>query len=112
MDLDFIARLNQLKPGHQTGRFKGERWSVTVTGAPGDTVRKLYGERFSGGDHVSFNLYTTASGPKLRPCEMPEAKVIEFVLGFKPGSSPVSGGNTPPHRFALSHHAQFSRRRI
>ncbi len=81
----FIAALNALASGYQEGLYKGERWGVTVAGKPGDGVRKLYGERLAGGDHVSFNLYTTASGPKLKPCEMPEAKVVNFVLGFEPG---------------------------
>ena len=84
MDARFLTALDQLSPGYHTGRYRGERWGVTVTGAPGDAVRKLYAERLSGGDHVSFNLYTTASGPKLKPCEMPEAKVVAFVLGFAP----------------------------
>ena len=60
---------------------------MTVTGQPGYGVRKLYGERLAGGDHVSFNLYTTGSGVKLKPCEMPEAKVINFVLGFQPDAA-------------------------
>jgi hypothetical protein len=80
----FLSALNALCEGYQTGRFQGERWGVTVTGQPGDGVRKLYGERLAGGDHVSFNLYTTGSGAKLKPCEMPEAKVIHFVIGFQP----------------------------
>lgn len=84
MDARFLTALDRLPPGYQTGRYRGERWGVTVTGGPEDPVRKLYGERLSGGDHVSFNLYTPASGPLLKPCEMPEAKVIDFVLGFAP----------------------------
>ena len=84
MTPDFLAAFDRLAPGYQTGLYEGERWGVTVTGAPGDAVRKLYGERLAGGDHVSFNLYTTAAGPRLKPCEMAEAKVAAFVLNFRP----------------------------
>ncbi|MEQ8404224.1 MAG: hypothetical protein RKE49_03940 [Oceanicaulis sp.] len=84
MDQSFLAALDQLAPGYQTGVYRGERWGVSVTGVPRDGVRKLYGERLAGGDHVSFNLYTTGSGPKLKPCEMPAAKVVAFVCGFAP----------------------------
>ncbi|MGX6647169.1 hypothetical protein ACWCOP_04430 [Maricaulaceae bacterium MS644] len=84
MDARFLTAFDRLPPGYQTGSYRGERWGVTITGCPGDPVRKLYGERLSGGDHVSFNLYTLASGPVLKPCEMPEAKVVAFVLGFAP----------------------------
>mgnify|MGYP000335318630 CR=1 FL=1 len=81
---DFLAALDALPPGYGEGLYAGERWGVTVTGGHGAAVRKLYAERLAGGDHVSFNLYTTASGPQLKPCEMPEAKVVAFVLGYDP----------------------------
>lgn len=84
MDARFLTAFDRLPSGYQTGTYRGERWGVTVTGAPDDRVRKLYGERLAGGDPVSFNLYTLASGPLLKPCEIPEAKVIAFVLGFSP----------------------------
>ncbi len=80
----FLEALNALPAGYQDGVYAGDRWGVTMTGRAGDRVRKLYGERLAGGDHVSFNLYTTAKGPKLQPCEMPEAKVVDFVLSFRP----------------------------
>jgi hypothetical protein len=47
----------------------------------------LYGEKLSGTDIVSFNLYRLAGpGLILKPCEMSSAKVIEFVLGFEPSA--------------------------
>ena len=82
----FFAALDRLSPGYCEGLYQGARWGVTVTGSPGDPVRKLYGERLAGGGHVSFNLYTTATAPRLKPCEMPTETVIAFVLGFKPDS--------------------------
>lgn len=87
----FLDALDRLPAGYQEGLYAGERWGVTVTGQPGDGVRKLYGERRAGGRHVSFNLYTTRSGATLKPCEMPEKTVIDFVLGFKP-----LAGERPP----------------
>jgi hypothetical protein len=36
-------------------------------------------------DIVSFNLYRTRrGGTLLKPCEMSSAKVVAFVIGFKP----------------------------
>ncbi len=84
MDPAFLSALDALAPGYHTGLHDGERWGVTVTGGPGDGVRKLYAEHLAGRNHVSFNLYTTASGPQLKPCEMPAETVIAFLLGFSP----------------------------
>lgn len=80
----FLNALDHLAPGYHTGVYAGERWGVTVTGQPGDGVRKLYAERLGAAGHVSFNLYTTAQGPMLKPCEMTAEKVTAFVLGFTP----------------------------
>lgn len=45
---------------------------------------KLYAEALGGTDHVSFNLYLPRSGKVLlKPCEMPEKKVIAFTLGVE-----------------------------
>ena len=44
---------------------------------------KLYGEALGANDHVSFNLYFVGGDPRLKPCEMPKAKVVAFVLGYK-----------------------------
>ena len=83
-DTEFLNALDALPEGYSQGLYAGERWAVTVTGGPGDSVRKLYAERLAGGDHVSFNLYTTAAGTRLKPCEISEATVKTFVSGFRP----------------------------
>lgn len=44
--------------------------------------QKLEAEELGGPDYISFNLFRLASGQALlKPCEMAEDKVIEFVLG-------------------------------
>lgn len=44
----------------------------------------VYAEELGGQDVVSANLYLTADGQQLRPCEMPAAKVIDFLGGLEP----------------------------
>jgi peptide-methionine (S)-S-oxide reductase len=39
----------------------------------------LYAEALDGSDVVSTNAYLTASTEELRPCEMPAAKVLDFL---------------------------------
>ncbi len=47
-------------------------------------------EELGGGDYVSLNLYRTGRGARLRPCEMTEAKVVDFVLGLRPDAATVN----------------------
>ncbi len=83
-DTAFLNAFDALPEGYSQGRFGADRWGLTVMGGPGDPVRKLYAERLAGGASVSFNLYTTAAGPQLKPCEMAAATCITFVLYFEP----------------------------
>lgn len=46
--------------------------------------QKLEAEELGGTDYISFNLYRLANGDAiLKPCEMPEGKVVAFVLGLE-----------------------------
>lgn len=64
------------------GMSGGRRYVVSKTAQLGGRGTKLVAEELGGGDHISLNLYRTAKGTALRPCEMTEPKVIEFVLNL------------------------------
>ncbi len=57
---------------------------VTRQDFSGGNSQKLVAEELGGTDYISLNLYRLTSGTRLKPCEMPEAKVIEFVLDLDP----------------------------
>jgi len=81
---DFLTQFDILPLGYNIGTYEGQRWGVTKTVSEKGQCAKLFGEELGGNDHVSFNLYYLSDGtPKLKPCEMPEAKVIAFLEGFK-----------------------------
>ncbi|KMW58186.1 hypothetical protein AIOL_003157 [Candidatus Rhodobacter oscarellae] len=46
---------------------------------------KLVAEELGGADYISLNLYLTRERAHLRPCEMPQEKVVQFVEGLVPG---------------------------
>ena len=80
----FLSALAELPTGYSQGDYSGARWGVTVERSADGRRTKLYGEALGGSDHVSFNLYRLAGEDRLKPCEMPAAKVIDFVLGYRP----------------------------
>lgn len=80
----FLTALDALPTGYSTGSLKDRRWGVTVERSDDGRRVKLYGEELGGSDHVSFNLYFAGGEPRLKPCEMPEEKVVSFVLGYVP----------------------------
>jgi hypothetical protein len=79
----FRVALDLIPEGHNLGMFKGRRYRVEKTSHAGGRSLKLFARELGGTDFVSLNLYHLASGDALRPCEMPEAKVRAFVIGFR-----------------------------
>lgn len=70
--------------GHFTGRAGEKRYGVVRQSFAGGRAEKLVAKELGGADYVSLNLYRLAGGVRLRPCEMPEEKVVRFVLVLVP----------------------------
>lgn len=85
MDQSFVTRFDSLPLGAYGGTFEGRRYRVVKSQMVTGRSQKLEAEELGGADYISFNLYRLAGGEAiLKPCEMPEAKVIDFVLGLQP----------------------------
>ena len=81
----FLAAFDALPTGGYGGTFNGKRYRVTKSVMATGRSQKLEAEELGGNDYISFNLYRLASGASLlKPCEMPEEKVVNFVLGMVP----------------------------
>ncbi|MBB3558872.1 hypothetical protein FHX06_000169 [Rhizobium sp. BK512] len=86
-DDSFTHALALIPEGYSEGAFDNRRWGATVKRSPDGKRIWLYAEDLAGTDIVSFNFYLLAeSGSTLKPCEMSSAKVIAFVLGYRPDS--------------------------
>lgn len=75
----FAAALNALPVGTFFGMAHGRRYVVTKSTFAGGKSIKLVAEELGGSDYISLNWYTLDAGARLRPCEMPAAKVRAFV---------------------------------
>jgi hypothetical protein len=84
MPPNYLLELDALPEGHCLGTYHGKRWRCSKSKHAGGRSTKLYAEALDGSDFVSLNLYRTAAGPRLKPCEMPKEKVIDFLEGFEP----------------------------
>ncbi len=78
----FRTALNAIPEGHSLGLYLGRRWRVEKTTYTRGRRVKLYAHDLAGPDFVSLNLYHLAAGDVLKPCEMAEAKVRAFVIGY------------------------------
>ena len=75
-----IAQLiDRVPEGTTTGEFRGARWNITRTSHNDGRSCKIYAEELGGNDFISLNFYRTENADLLKPCEMPEQKVVEFL---------------------------------
>ncbi|MEX0369594.1 MAG: hypothetical protein AB3N09_03125 [Tateyamaria sp.] len=75
--------LAALPDGTFQGRAHGRRYVVTKSRFAQGKAVKLVAEELGGTDYISLNWYALASGGRLKPCEMPPAKVRAFVDAFE-----------------------------
>lgn len=81
----FVAAFDRLPEGGYGGTFADKRYRITKTVMVTGRSQKLEAEELGGNDYISFNLYRLAGGESLlKPCEMPEEKVMDFVLNLVP----------------------------
>ena len=66
--------------------LQGKRYLLTKATLLGGKLIKIYAEELGGNDIVSGNYYTTLKGGMLKPCEMSDKKVIDFIRNAVPTS--------------------------
>lgn len=79
ISLSYRERLRGFPEGAFEGSFQNRRYLIRKETLLEGRLIKLYAEELGGNDFVSLNYYETRSAPLLKPCEMTEEKVIEFI---------------------------------
>ncbi len=77
---EFYTKLLALPNGANDVLFNGKRYLLRKETLIKGKLIKLYAEDLSSTNIVSGNYYPTMKGGMLKPCEMSDAKVIDFVL--------------------------------
>jgi hypothetical protein len=62
--------------------YAGRRYGLRRTSRAAGRGISIYAEELGGADVVSTNVYRTAAGLLLRPCEMPATTVLAFLRGW------------------------------
>lgn len=76
----FYTNLLALPDGANDVRYLGKRYLLRKETLLKGKLLKVYAEELGGNDIVSGNYYPTMKGGMLKPCEMSDSKVIDFVL--------------------------------
>jgi len=84
-ETEFYKKLLALPKGANDVSYKAKRYLLLKETLLEGKLIKLYAEELGGNNVVSGNYYPTMKGGMLKPCEMSDMKVIEFVLHARVG---------------------------
>ena len=79
-ETEFYTKLLALPNGANNVMYLEKRYMLTKETLLKGKLLKVYAERLDKIDVVSGNYYSTLKGGTLKPCEMTDAKVIDFIL--------------------------------
>jgi hypothetical protein len=74
--------ISNIPPGYSEVWYKGKKYGLSRQDFNGGKSTKVFAEELGGKDFISFNYYLTSSKDLLKPCEMPEAKVVDFLMHY------------------------------
>ncbi|WP_273569030.1 peptide methionine sulfoxide reductase [Maribacter halichondriae] len=78
-----LEKIRILPIGYSKVLYRNKKYGVTRTDFNSGKSIKLFAEELGGNDFISLNYYLTETAESLKPCEMPEEKVIDFLKGYK-----------------------------
>ena len=82
-ETEFYINLLALPDGASYIRYLDRRYLLRKETLLGGKLLKIYAEELGGNNIVSGNYYTTMKGGMLKPCEMSDKKVIDFIVHGK-----------------------------
>ena len=80
MELDEL--IDRVPAGWTLVSYDGRPYGLTRRDRAGGRSLSVLATELGGSDVVSTNVYRTADGDVLRPCEMPAGKVLAFLRGW------------------------------
>ena len=79
-ETEFYTKLLALPNGANNVMYNHQRYLLRKETLLEGRLLKIYAEELGGNDIVSGNYYPTMKKGMLKPCEMSDTKVIDFVL--------------------------------
>jgi hypothetical protein len=75
--------VDRVPEGWTAVSYAGRRYGLSRTTHAGGRSVSVFAEELDGSDVVSANVFRLSGGAELRPCEMPAAKVLDFLEGWQ-----------------------------
>lgn len=83
MAIDLLLIIQRIPEGYNIVSFKGKKYGLVKNIFNKGKSFKVYANELGGTDFISLNYYCLKNGDALKPCEMSEEKVVNFLKNFK-----------------------------
>lgn len=80
----FHTKLLSLDNGAYDVKYQNNRYLLRKETLLKGKLIKLYAHELGGNNFISLNFYPNIQNGLLKPCEMPQEKVIKFILQLEP----------------------------
>lgn len=77
-----LLKIQGLPVGYSKVAYNSKKYGVTRTNFNDGKSFKIYAEELGGADFISLNYYISNNKESLKPCEMTEIKVIDFLNNY------------------------------
>lgn len=74
-----LRLIQKIPESYSEGFYNAKKYGITKETFNDGRSYKIYGKELQGNDFISLNYYITKQKELLKPCEMPEQKVIHFL---------------------------------
>ena len=81
--MNILSFIHKLPLGYSEVWYQKKKFGVTRTDFNAGKSIKVFAEEIGGTHFVSFNYYRTLKGELLKPCEMPEQRVLHFLKHYE-----------------------------
>jgi hypothetical protein len=78
-----LTIIKKIPEGYSEGFLNTTKYSITKNTFNDGTSFKIFGRELKGNNFISFNYYITSKKEFIKPCEMPEEKVIHFLKNIE-----------------------------
>ncbi|TBN05393.1 peptide methionine sulfoxide reductase [Hyunsoonleella flava] len=81
--MELLSFIEHIPEGYSEGVYRDAKYGITKSVFNNGKSFKIYAKELKGTNFISLNYYITTSKALLKPCEMPEQKVIDFLTHIK-----------------------------
>ena len=77
--MSLLKYISKIPEGYSEGMYMNVKYGITKSIFNTNKSFKIYAKELQGKNFISLNYYITTTKELLKPCEMPEQKVIHFL---------------------------------